>query len=74
MKTSRDHLLLRDKCRLLLRPWSSSPSKTRFWKNSNAGRQDTVLKKRTRRIPAPSNEIRRDWRVVTPRADWSDKM
>ena len=74
MKMSRDHLLSRDKCRLWPRPWSASPSKTRFWKNSYDGRQDTVLRKRTRKIPPPSDEIKRDQRVVTPQEDRSDKM
>ena len=26
------------------------------------------------RLPVPSDEIKRDWRVVTPQANWSDKM
>ena len=33
-----------------------------------------MLRKRIRRIPAPSDEIKRDRRVVTPQADRSDKM
>ena len=67
-------MLLRDKCRLWPWPWSVSPSKSRFWKNSYDRRQDTVLRKRTRRILAPNDEIKRDRRVVTPQANWSDKM
>ena len=69
-KKSRDHLLSRDKYRLWPWPWSISPSKTRFWKNSYDERQDTVLRK----IPAPSEKIKRDRRVVTPQADRSEKM
>ena len=49
-------------------------NKIRFWKNSYDERQDTVLRKRTKKIPTSSDEIKRDRRVVTPQADRSDKM
>ena len=58
----------------LPRPWNASPSKTRFWKNNYAERQDTVFRKKTKKVPVPSDETERDRRLVTPQADRSDKM
>ena len=36
--------------------------------------QDTTTRKKTKKVPVPSNETKRDRRVVTPQADQSDKM
>ena len=53
---------------------NASLSKTKFWKNNYVRRQDTVFRKNTKKVPMLSDETEKDWRVVTPRADQSDKM
>ena len=35
---------------------------------------DTATRKKTKKVPVSSDETERDRRVVTPQADWSDKI
>ena len=36
--------------------------------------RDTATRKKTKKVPVPSDETKKDRRVVTPQVDRSDKM
>ena len=44
-------------------------------KNSYAkGMRDTTPRKKTKKVPAPSDETERDQKVAMPQANWSNKI
>ena len=74
-ETNHVRWLLRDKYRPSLWPWNASLSRTTIWKSSCAkGMRDTAPRKKTKKVPVPSDETKKDRKVATPQADRSDKL
>ena len=74
-ETNRAQLPSIDKFRLSPWLWSTSFSKTTIRKSSYARRtRVTTLSKRTKKVPMPSEETKRGWKVVMPQVDQSDKI
>ena len=66
---------LEDKYRPSSRPWNASLSRTTIWKSScTKGMRGTTTRKKTKKVPVLSDETERDWKVVTPYLDRSDKI
>ena len=74
-ETSYDQLPWRGRSKPLWQQWNVSPSRIMILKKSYAkGMRDTALKKKTKKVPAPSDETERDRKVATPQANRSDKI